>query len=136
MSLVSEETLTALRRYCERVAVFPVGWSRWGRALASLLRGNTISEGAFQVPALADTLRAWAADTEFAAMLASSSAMAPYLSLEQLRHIPAVVDLVDVDSQKWFDYAASRAAGGRGCIGSKDVACVPWRSNCPSRLGP
>jgi sugar transferase (PEP-CTERM/EpsH1 system associated) len=35
--------------------------------------------------------------------------MAPYLRLPELRDLPAVVDLVDVDSQKWLDYAA---AGG------------------------
>ncbi len=133
---VSDETVTALGRYCERVAVFPVGRTRWARALASLIRGNTISEGAFHVPALADTVRAWAADTDFAALFASSSAMVPYLRLEQLRHIPAVVDLVDVDSQKWFDYAA-RARGWRSWLyrieGRRSRA---WRSICPSRFGP
>jgi sugar transferase (PEP-CTERM/EpsH1 system associated) len=30
--------------------------------------------------------------------------MVPYLGLKELRDLPAVVDLVDVDSQKWFDY--------------------------------
>jgi sugar transferase (PEP-CTERM/EpsH1 system associated) len=35
--------------------------------------------------------------------------MVPYLRLPELRRLPAVVDLVDVDSQKWLDYArASR----------------------------
>jgi sugar transferase (PEP-CTERM/EpsH1 system associated) len=33
--------------------------------------------------------------------------MASYLGRGALREVPAVVDLVDVDSQKWFDYAAS-----------------------------
>jgi sugar transferase (PEP-CTERM/EpsH1 system associated) len=36
--------------------------------------------------------------------------MVPYLQLPELRCVPAIVDLVDVDSQKWFDYAAA----GRG----------------------
>jgi sugar transferase (PEP-CTERM/EpsH1 system associated) len=35
--------------------------------------------------------------------------MAGYQRLPELRDVPAVVDLIDVDSQKWFDYAqASR----------------------------
>jgi sugar transferase (PEP-CTERM/EpsH1 system associated) len=38
--------------------------------------------------------------------LASASSLAPYLRLPALRGVPAVIDLVDVDSQKWFDYAA------------------------------
>jgi sugar transferase (PEP-CTERM/EpsH1 system associated) len=33
--------------------------------------------------------------------------MVPYLRMEELRGVPAVVDLVDVDSQKWLDYAAA-----------------------------
>jgi sugar transferase (PEP-CTERM/EpsH1 system associated) len=39
--------------------------------------------------------------------VASSSSLAPYLGLLALRDTPALVDLVDVDSQKWLDYAAS-----------------------------
>jgi sugar transferase (PEP-CTERM/EpsH1 system associated) len=34
--------------------------------------------------------------------------MVPYLRRAELRDVPAVIDLVDVDSQKWFDYAAGR----------------------------
>jgi sugar transferase (PEP-CTERM/EpsH1 system associated) len=33
--------------------------------------------------------------------------MLQYLATPALRSVPAIVDLVDVDSQKWFDYAAS-----------------------------
>jgi sugar transferase (PEP-CTERM/EpsH1 system associated) len=36
--------------------------------------------------------------------------MVPYLRAEELAGVPAVIDLVDVDSQKWLDYAAA----GRG----------------------
>jgi sugar transferase (PEP-CTERM/EpsH1 system associated) len=101
----------ALEAYCARVAVVPLGgWRRRGRMLGSLATGRTITEGAFASAALAETIRRWARHTRFLAALASSSGMAPYLRLEELREIPAVVDLVDVDSQKWLDYAAE----GRG----------------------
>jgi sugar transferase (PEP-CTERM/EpsH1 system associated) len=33
--------------------------------------------------------------------------MGQYLESSQLADVPAIVDLVDVDSQKWFDYAAT-----------------------------
>jgi sugar transferase (PEP-CTERM/EpsH1 system associated) len=33
--------------------------------------------------------------------------MVPYLRLPELRAVPAVIDVMDVDSQKWFDYAAA-----------------------------
>jgi sugar transferase (PEP-CTERM/EpsH1 system associated) len=52
-------------------------------------------------------LRDWARRTDFTASLASSSGVAQYLRLPELRGVPAVVDLVDVDSQKWLDYAAA-----------------------------
>lgn len=106
----AEESAAYLRRYCERLAVVPLGASRWPRALASLLRGRTVTEGAFRSPALAALLGEWAGQTRFDAALVSSSGLTPYLRLEALRSVPAVVDLVDVDSQKWLDYAAA----GRG----------------------
>ena len=106
----SEETVAVLRRYCHRLSVIALGRTRWFRGLASLLRGRTVSEGVFHTPELAATLRAWSADTPFHAAVASSSAVAPYLRLPELSSVPAIVDLVDVDSQKWLDYATA----GRG----------------------
>ncbi len=103
---VPEGATAALQRYCERVAVVPLGRSRWLRAALALLRGRTITEGAFESAALAATLRDWARETHFAACIASASSVAPYLRLPELRDVPAVVDLMDVDSQKWFEYAA------------------------------
>ena len=80
------------------------------RACGSLARGRTASEGAFAAPALRATLGRWARQTRFHAALASASSMAPYLRIDALGGVPAVIDLVDVDSQKWLDYAAA----GRG----------------------
>jgi hypothetical protein len=100
--------VTALENYCARVAVVPVsGWARRLRALWALLRGRTATEGAFQVPALSALLHSWARTTRFDACLVSASSMIPYLQREEWRGVPAVVDLVDVDSQKWLDYAAA-----------------------------
>jgi sugar transferase (PEP-CTERM/EpsH1 system associated) len=100
----------ALQALCERVAVIPHAASkRWLWALGSLIRGRSITEGVFHSPALVELLAMWCGEVKFAGVLASSSAMAPYLQRGALSHVPAVVDLVDVDSQKWFDYAqASR----------------------------
>jgi sugar transferase (PEP-CTERM/EpsH1 system associated) len=105
---VSAEVVRALDGYCRQVAVvrLPSG-IRWLRALGSLARGRTVTEGAFHSPALQRIVRAWARAIPFQGVLASASSMVPYLELDELRQIPAVVDLVDVDSQKWLDYAAS-----------------------------
>jgi sugar transferase (PEP-CTERM/EpsH1 system associated) len=107
---VAEGVVDVLGQYAERVAIVRVGgWSRWARAVQALTAGRTATEGAFSSPELRAIVSTWAAQASFHATLASSSAMVPYQRLPALRDVPAVVDLVDVDSQKWFDYAqASR----------------------------
>ena len=103
---VGEEVVAALGRLCKRVAVVPLGrWTRWARGLASLAGGGTVTEGAFRSPALERILRDWTKQTRFDIALASASSMVPYLRSAALRDVP---DLIDVDSQKWFDYAHSR----------------------------
>jgi polysaccharide biosynthesis protein PslH len=104
---VEGDVLATLQRYCERVAIVPVGRERWLRGLSSVLRGHTITEGVFHSPVLAATVRQWARETDFHVCLASASSMVPYLRMAELDTVPAVVDLVDVDSQKWLDYAAA-----------------------------
>jgi sugar transferase (PEP-CTERM/EpsH1 system associated) len=104
---VSDEALAVLRSFCERVAVVPLSFPRWGRAALALASRRTVTEGAFQSAALEKTLAEWSGQVRFDAVLASASSMVPYLNLPCLRGVPAVVDLVDVDSQKWLDYADS-----------------------------
>jgi sugar transferase (PEP-CTERM/EpsH1 system associated) len=105
---VPAEAVAALRRHCERVAVVRLGRrTRWASALGSLVCGGTVTEGAFRSVGLRAVLRQWAAETAFDGAVASASSMVPYLRLPEFRHVPAVIDLVDVDSQKWFDYAAA-----------------------------
>ncbi|HEX8201009.1 MAG TPA: TIGR03087 family PEP-CTERM/XrtA system glycosyltransferase [Isosphaeraceae bacterium] len=108
---VGRGAIEHLRGVCARVAIVRVGgWARRLGALTALVQGRTATEGAFAVPRLRAVLRRWSHQTPFAAALASTSGLAPYLRMEELRAVPAVVDLVDVDSQKWLDYAAA----GRG----------------------
>jgi sugar transferase (PEP-CTERM/EpsH1 system associated) len=75
-----------------------------------LLGGRSISEGLFREPALEKVLTEWRTEAEFHATLVSASSLAQYQRRDGWQAVPAFVDLVDVDSQKWFDYAA--AAGG------------------------
>jgi sugar transferase (PEP-CTERM/EpsH1 system associated) len=102
-----ESTLVALRPLCSDLTIATLGRLRWLGALASFAGGGTISEGAFQSSALTSSLGTWASEVSFDACLVSSSAMFPYLRLPGLRHLPAVVDFMDVDSQKWLDFAAA-----------------------------
>ncbi len=104
---VTEETRKALASLCRRVAIFPVDKTRWLHALASVVSGHSVTEGAFWSPGLRKTLEQWSADTRYHAAVAFSSSMVPYLRLPSFRDVPAVVDLVDVDSEKWLEYVAA-----------------------------
>ncbi len=105
---VDPEARATLERFCVRLAVQPTGGVlRWANSLHSLATGRTATEGAFRSRGLEATLLDWARQTRFHTVLTSASSMVPYLRLPGLRDVPAVVDLVDVDSQKWLDYAAA-----------------------------
>jgi sugar transferase (PEP-CTERM/EpsH1 system associated) len=100
--------LDTLKALCERVEVVRVGGKRrWVRGGVSLVGGRSLSEGLFREPALGTVLEEWTREATFDASLVSASSLAPYQRRHGLQHRPAFVDLVDVDSQKWFDFAAS-----------------------------
>lgn len=106
---VEPGALVHLRQICRRVAIIDhQSKLRWLRAATSLALGGAASVGAFRSRQLRTTLRQWGAETRYDAALASASSVAPYLRLPELSDTAAIVDLIDVDSQKWFDYAASR----------------------------
>jgi sugar transferase (PEP-CTERM/EpsH1 system associated) len=99
-------TMEALNARCSRVAVEPVGRDRWLRAAASLAVGRSATAGLFRSPRLARTVRTWSRDVHWDVVVVFCSSMVPYLDLPELSGVPAIVDLCDVDSQKFFDYAA------------------------------
>ncbi len=93
---------------CERVEIVRIDARlRWASVVHSLARGQTASEGAFHSVRLRRILQDWSSTTRYDAALISASSLVPYVRKTALRGVPAVVDLVDVDSQKWFDYAAT-----------------------------
>ncbi|MFO0805895.1 MAG: TIGR03087 family PEP-CTERM/XrtA system glycosyltransferase [Gemmataceae bacterium] len=102
---VPPETIAELNRVCGRVAIVPVTEGRWLRAGWSVLTGGSISEGAFWERDLMRVVRAWCGETTFSAAVISASSLAPYLRMRELADVPKIVDLVDVDSQKWSDFA-------------------------------
>lgn len=104
-------TLAELERWCERVSVHPT--SAVGRALRdvwSLGVGGSATEGHFWSPALASTIRDWNAKEPFDAVVCFCSGMYRYAEMPELRNARQVVDLVDVDSEKWAECAASGRA--------------------------
>jgi sugar transferase (PEP-CTERM/EpsH1 system associated) len=102
-----DQVLGSLRPHCVDLAAVPAGGAaRWARGAAWLAAGGTATEGLFYRPALARAIQGWSTERPFDLIVAFCSSMAPYLDLPATRDVPAVVDLVDVDSQKWLDYAA------------------------------
>ena len=103
---VNGESLSKLTELCDAVEIVPSGRNRrWLRAGRSLLTGRSLSEGLFAEPAFDATLAKLSGATPWDASLVSASSLTPYQHRHGLPSKPRFVDLVDVDSQKWFDYA-------------------------------
>ncbi|MFQ5500821.1 MAG: TIGR03087 family PEP-CTERM/XrtA system glycosyltransferase [Phycisphaerae bacterium] len=97
-----------LQRRCRSAIVVP--WNRISaipRTASGWLSGRPFTEAAFTHPFLAKRLGALGRRIQFDSVVAFSSMMARQaLAVPARRH---VLDLCDVDSEKWFDYArASR----------------------------
>lgn len=104
---VEPEAVEHLQQLVSRVAIVPLrDKARWVRGAASLLCGRTVTEGMFASRQLTRIVATWNLEKKFDAILVFCSSMFQYLDLPDLKEIPAIVDLVDVDSQKFFDYAA------------------------------
>lgn len=96
-------------RLCQRWQICQMGpFHRRFAAAASLACGRTLSEGAFSSRDLRRVLGRWTTEMRYDAVIVSSSAMMQYLDMRELRNVRAIVDFIDVDSEKWLEY--SRAA--------------------------
>ncbi len=105
---VASETSAKLSSLCHRVAIEPVGGPlRWAHAARSMLAGRTATEGLFASRRLRKSIDAWSRAEQYESVVVFCSSMTPYLDSPGLTNVPAIVDLVDVDSQKWHDYAAN-----------------------------
>jgi sugar transferase (PEP-CTERM/EpsH1 system associated) len=107
---LERETPTALRRYCREFAIEPLGPSRWVNAVASLATGRSATEGLFRSGPLRQIINGWTKAVPFDAVVAFCSSMTQYLDLPALANSKTIVDLVDVDSQKFLDYANARSS--------------------------
>jgi len=104
---VREDDQQRLGELCQRVAIVPLGrMGRWLRAAASLARGKSATEGLFYSAELHGIVQQWSRENRYDAVVVFCSSMMPYALLPEFQKARLLVDLVDVDSQKWFDYAA------------------------------
>lgn len=106
---VDEAAQAALGNLCRRVAwcdLQPRG--RWLHGGWSFATGRSGTEGMFHSRRLRHILDGWSRDTRYDAVVVFCSSMAQYLSALRpgpTGAAPVIADLVDVDSQKWLDYA-------------------------------
>lgn len=101
------DTLEELSKHCESVSVIPIGRTRWVSAAVSFATGGTVTEGLFRSEPFMAAVTGLAAGVHFDAVLASSSGVARYLDNNALNGARRWVDLIDVDSRKWLDYATT-----------------------------
>lgn len=97
--------LGPLQELCKRVEVYPVDRrSGYLRSAGALFRpGEPLTLSFFDSPELRARLASLVADERFDAAIVYSSAMAPYL--DAFPRLPAILDMVDVDSAKWAQYS-------------------------------
>jgi sugar transferase (PEP-CTERM/EpsH1 system associated) len=102
-----EQTHAGLAGFCEAHAVFRLSpLRRYAGAAHSLLAREPLTLGWFHHPMLGHQLRAWANAVRFDVAYVCSSSMAPYwLALRAQSGLPAVMDFIDVDSEKWAQVA-------------------------------
>ena len=103
---VLPEQIEHLKTLTTRLEVVPT--RSLGRLLASgssLFSGKSISEGSFGSGRLRNLIAAWSDEVNFSSVLISASSLAGYLTPFEQSDSQLVVDLVDVDSEKWKQYA-------------------------------
>lgn len=102
------EHVNHLKSYCERISIQRT--STIGRAfqdIRSVALGRSASEGHFWSPRLASTIREWDAQRPFDVVVCFCSGMYRYTRLVNPKRTKIVVDLCDVDSEKWNACAKS-----------------------------
>lgn len=96
-----------LQHLCRDVRIEHLNNSRYLRGIFSLATGASATEGIFYSKSLRSMIQRWCGEVQFDAAVGFCSSVAPYLEISELRNVPKYVDLVDVDSEKFFAYAAN-----------------------------
>jgi sugar transferase (PEP-CTERM/EpsH1 system associated) len=98
------QTKAKLEEYCASATLLPL--DHWGgkmRALLSLPTNTPPSVAYFNAPAMHQAVKRIVAEHGIEAMVVYSSTMCQYVPEDFIPH--TVVDMADVDSEKWLDYA-------------------------------
>ena len=82
-----------------------------------------LTHSLLDAPAVEGALATLAAEKRPDVVLAYCSGMARFAGQHPLGHVPFVMDLVDVDSEKWADYART-TRGPMGWIYAREARCL------------
>ncbi|HEY1283424.1 MAG TPA: TIGR03087 family PEP-CTERM/XrtA system glycosyltransferase [Steroidobacteraceae bacterium] len=100
--------IATLRRHCGEVrieALRPLPARL--RGLAGLARGTSVTEGSYRSSAMRDWVRSLLERRPIECVFVFSSAVAQYAELPGVSYPRRVIDLCDVDSDKWRQYSRS-----------------------------
>ncbi len=103
-----------LQSLCQQVSIEPLTKTRWLHGAWRIACGGAATSGLFHSKRLHGAVARWLTETEFDAVVVFCSSMLAYAPNPRVG-CPVVVDLVDVDSEKWSDYAA-RSNGLARCL--------------------
>ena len=92
------------------------------RGLWSLFRGETITEGFYAIRKMSAVIDDWQRTVDFGAVVAFSSSMAPYVHGVSAKG--RILDLCDLDSMKWSDYADHIALNKRSGLYGRLVGAL------------
>ena len=99
---------SALRAICPDLRLFPIDPRK--RKLASLLgllTGDALSVRYYRDPRVSDWIASLRARERFDAVVTCSSTTAQFVEGDDWASIPRVADFIDVDSEKWRQYAST-----------------------------
>lgn len=110
-----------LRAICGDVLLQPLHRSdRWTRGLRGLARGEALSLALYHDPAMVAWVERTLRERRIGGMFVFSSQMAPY-ALPHFDGRRSVMDFVDVDSEKWRQYATEAGSGLRRIIYNREA---------------
>jgi len=99
--------IDAIAAICAEVCILPLGWLKPRiRSLGAFFRAQPLTMPFYRDARLLNWVNGVAKRKTLAATYVFSSSMAQYVPLDDAT--PFIVDFVDVDSDKWAQYAASR----------------------------
>lgn len=113
-----------LKSICGEVKLQPIKPShRWTRSLRGLLKGDALSLALYYDPAMVAWIKQVQRRNRIGGIFAFSSQMAPY-ALPHLGGKRSVMDFVDVDSEKWRQYAAEAPNGFKKAIYKREAGLL------------